>query len=176
MSPQGTTGRRNKRDDKLGALSIRPKIPVISVGTSKTSNGTDDLSLFPPEYSEPALKVLVISVGRTEMSLAQLFCILLTKTITKRAVAWVESVQPEWTVSLGTWKFPHFSRFANAATRPCLIFSRLPLLATQKVIVSDWGRGSCIEGLVTWVLHHAEEGRAVLPVKWRETNCLTVSI
>ena len=28
------------------------------------------LSLVPPEYSEPALKVLVISVGRTEMSLA----------------------------------------------------------------------------------------------------------
>ena len=28
------------------------------------------------------------------------------------------------------------------------------------MIVSDWGQGSCIEGLVTWVLHHAEEGRA----------------
>ena len=57
-----------------------------------------------------------------------------------------------------------------------VVFSRLPLHATQKVIVRDWGQGSCIEGLVTWVLHHAEEGRAVVLVKWRETNCLTVSI
>ena len=50
------------------------------------------------------------------MSLAQLFCILLTKTVTKRAVAWVGSVQPECTVSLGTWKFPLFLRLADAAT------------------------------------------------------------
>ena len=34
----------------------------------------------------------LISVGRTEMSPVPLFRILLTKTITKRAVAWVGSV------------------------------------------------------------------------------------
>ena len=39
----------------LGALSIQPKIPVISVGTS---NGTDHFGLFRPEYSGPALKVV----------------------------------------------------------------------------------------------------------------------
>ena len=39
----------------LGALSIQPKIPVISVGTS---NGTDLFGLVRPEYSGPALKVV----------------------------------------------------------------------------------------------------------------------
>ena len=37
------------------ALSIQPKIPVISVGTS---NGTDHFGLVRPEYSGPALKVV----------------------------------------------------------------------------------------------------------------------
>ena len=36
-------------------LSIQPKIPVISVGTS---NGTDHFGLVRPEYSGPALKVV----------------------------------------------------------------------------------------------------------------------
>ena len=54
----------------------------------------------------------VISVGPTELSLSilpklfslvPLFCILLTRTITRRAVAWVGSVQTECTVPLGTW-------------------------------------------------------------------------
>ena len=36
------------------------------------------------------------------LSPVPLFCILLTRTITKRAVAWVGSVQPEYTVPLGT--------------------------------------------------------------------------
>ena len=35
---------------KLRALSIQPKIPVISVGTS---NGTDHFGLVGPEYSGP---------------------------------------------------------------------------------------------------------------------------
>ena len=37
-----------------GALSIQPKIPEISVGSS---NGTDHFRLVRPEYSGPALKV-----------------------------------------------------------------------------------------------------------------------
>ena len=40
---------------KYWALSIQPKIPVISVGTS---NGTDHFGLVRPEYSGPALKVV----------------------------------------------------------------------------------------------------------------------
>ena len=35
-------------------------------------------------------------------------CILLTRTITKCAVAWVGSVQPECTIPLGTWNFRNF--------------------------------------------------------------------
>ena len=39
----------------FGALSIQPKIPEISVGSS---NGTDHFGLVRPEYSGPALKVV----------------------------------------------------------------------------------------------------------------------
>ena len=38
-----------------GALSIQPKIPEISVGSS---NGTGHFGLVRPEYSGPALKVV----------------------------------------------------------------------------------------------------------------------
>ena len=59
----------------------------------------------------------VWSFRSTEMSLfnltkllspVPLLCILLTRTITKRAVAWDGSVQPECTVPLGTWNFRNF--------------------------------------------------------------------
>ena len=39
---------------------------------------------------------------------APLFCILLTRTITKRAVAWVGSVQSECTVPMSTWNLRNF--------------------------------------------------------------------
>ena len=47
--------RKGERREIQGALSIQPKIPGILVGTS---NGTDHYGLVPPEYSEPALKVV----------------------------------------------------------------------------------------------------------------------
>ena len=89
-----------------GELSVQPKIPEISVGTS---NGIDHFGLVRPEFEGAwsSLTGLVILVGRNEMSLSiwpncspQIssvphFCILLTRTITKRAVVWVGSVQPE---------------------------------------------------------------------------------
>ena len=80
-----------------------------------------------PEYQGPALKVVHFDgssyPGRLDrkvpfnlslLSSVPLFCILLTRTITKRGVAWVGSVQPECTVSLdflktgifGEWKGP----------------------------------------------------------------------
>ena len=107
----------NKRHS---ALSIQPKIPEISVGTS---NGMDHFSLVQLEYSGPALKVihfdwsgyLCRSVGLKcpvpfdkLVVPSTLFCILLTRTITKHAVAWVGSVQPECTIPLGTWNFRNF--------------------------------------------------------------------
>ena len=67
------TIQRTRLSRSLGALSIQPKIPLISVGTS---NGTDHFGLVRAEYSGPALKVaptvtgLVILVGRTEMSVS----------------------------------------------------------------------------------------------------------
>ena len=101
------------------ALSIQPKIPVISVGTS---NETDHFGLVRPEYSGLALKVVHIDrsghFSRSDrnvpfhltklLSPVPLFCILLTRTITKPAVAWIGSVQQECTVSLGTWNFRKF--------------------------------------------------------------------
>ena len=97
-------------DQKPGALSIQPKIPEISVGTS---NGTDHFGLVRPEYSGPALKVVHFNRSRRLrrsdpnvpfhltklLSPVPLFCILLTRTI-KRAVDWVGSVKPECTVPL----------------------------------------------------------------------------
>ena len=80
-----------------------------------------------PEYQGPALKVVHFDgssyPGRLDrnvpfnlslLSSVPLFCILLTRTITKRGVAWVGSVQPECTVPLdflktgifGEWKAP----------------------------------------------------------------------
>ena len=102
-----------------GALSIQPKIPVISVGTS---NGTDHFGLVRPEYWGPALKVVLFDrsghFGRSDrnvpfhltksLSPVPLFCILLARTITKRAVAWFGSVEPEGTVPLNTENFRNF--------------------------------------------------------------------
>ena len=86
-------------------------------------NGMDHFSLVRLEYSGPTLKVvhfdwsgyLCRSVGLKcpvpfdkLVVPSTLFCILLTRTITKHTVAWVGSVQPECTIPLGTWNFRHF--------------------------------------------------------------------
>ena len=84
-----------------------------------TSNGMDHFSLVRPEYARPALKVVHFDrscyLGQSDrnvpfhltklLSPVPLFCILLTRTITKCTVAWVGSVQPECTVLLGVWNF-----------------------------------------------------------------------
>ena len=77
-----------------GALSIQPKIPVISVGTS---NGTDHFGLVRPEYWGAALKVVHFDrsdlLNRnfpfhlTNLSFpVPLFCTLLSKTKWRNAV------------------------------------------------------------------------------------------
>ena len=104
---------------RVSTLPIQPKIPEISVGTS---NRTDHLGLIRPEYLGAALKVVHFDrsgyLGRSDrnvsfhstklLSPVSLFRILLTRTITKRAVAWVGSEQPECTVPLNTWNFRNF--------------------------------------------------------------------
>ena len=81
----------------------------------------DHFVLVRPEYSGPASKVVHFDrsghFGRSDRNVpfhltkllcpVPLFCVLLTRTIPKRAVAWVGSVQPEYTVTLGV-KFPKF--------------------------------------------------------------------
>ena len=104
---------------RVSTLPIQPQIPEISVGTS---NRTDHLGLIRPEYLGAALKVVHFDrsgyLGRSDrnvsfhstklLSPVPLFRILLTRTITKRAVAWVGSEQPECTVPLNTWNFRNF--------------------------------------------------------------------
>ena len=99
-----------------GALSIQPKIPEILVGTS---NGTDHFGLVQPEYLGPALKVVRFDqsghFGQSDRNVpfhltkllfpVPLFCILLTRIITKHMVAWIGSVQPECTVPWSTRNF-----------------------------------------------------------------------
>ena len=104
---------------RVSTLPIQPQIPEISVGTS---NRTDHLGWIRPEYLGAALKVVHFDrlgyLGRSDrnvsfhstklLSPVPLFRILLTRTITKRAVAWVGSEQPECTVPLNTWNFRNF--------------------------------------------------------------------
>ena len=68
---------------KKGSLSIQPKIPEISVGTS---NGTDHLSLVCLEYSGPAL-----NNNQTCSGLGQVF-------------------STGSTVTMGTWNFQNFKQ------------------------------------------------------------------
>ena len=95
-------------------LSIQPKILEILVGTQW--NGP--FQFGPPRYSGPALKVVLFDWSGHFSWLDQsvpfhlkkllppvpLFCILLTRTITKCAVAWVRSVQPTWPWNFGNFK------------------------------------------------------------------------
>ena len=115
-----------KRDQGFVALSIQPRqnFGIILVGM--LSNGKDHFSLIWPEYSGPALMMVLFdrfshfsrldqnvpSHLRKLLSPVPLFCILLARTIILPNVqwlSWIESVQPECTVTLGTWNFkPEF--------------------------------------------------------------------
>ena len=115
-------GKRLKRNRQktTWALSIQPKIPEISVGTS---NGTDHFGLVRRVYSGPSLKVVLFDrsghFGRSDrnvpfhstkmLSPEPLFCIQLTRTITKRAVACVGCVGATGMYrSIGQVEFPKF--------------------------------------------------------------------
>ena len=87
---------------------------------------TDHFGLVQPKYSGPALKVVHFDwtghFGRSDqnvpfhltklLSPVPLFCILLTRTITKHVVAWVGSVQPECIVPL--WNFRNVNWMESA--------------------------------------------------------------
>ena len=91
-----------------GALSILPKIPEILVRNQmeQTISVRSDRNIWDHLWRSVGPKV---PFHLTKLLfLVPLFCILLTRRITKRAVAWVGSVQPECTISLGTWNFRNF--------------------------------------------------------------------
>ena len=69
----------------LGRLPLNP-VPEISVGTSNWNRPFRWKLLYP----------------------VPLFCILLTRTITKREVVWFGTVQPKGTVPLATWNVRTF--------------------------------------------------------------------
>ena len=83
------------------------------------------------------------------LSSVLLFCILLTRTITKHAVAWVRSVQSEYTVPLGTWNFRNFkpefllngkcpgSKFGPLWNSPSVQFNTIGHFTNQKEIGSS---------------------------------------
>ena len=125
----GADSARCKRTS--GALSIQPKILETSVGTYIWSFWSAGPKWPHPGYQRFFLASDLRFVGRfrnrkprmkslwhpgkngpfhlTKLSSpVPLFCILLTRTITKRAVARVGCMQPECTVPLGTWHFRNF--------------------------------------------------------------------
>ena len=87
-------------DPKQGSLSIQPKNPEISVGTSNRTHHF--------VWSDWNIRDRSGHFGRSDwnfpfhmtklLSPVQQFCILLTRAINKCAVAWVGSVQPKSTL------------------------------------------------------------------------------
>ena len=95
-----------------GRFPFSPKFRKFRLEMERTSSVRSDWNIWEHLWSWSTLTGPVISVGPTELflsiltklfSLVPLFCIVLTRTITRRAVAWVGSVQTECTVPLGTW-------------------------------------------------------------------------
>ena len=98
------------------------KSPMVSFPDPQTILKKWEERHIRPEYSGPALKVVLFDrsghFGRSDrnvpfhltklLSPVPLFCILLARTITKRAVAWVGSVEPDCTVPLNTENFRNF--------------------------------------------------------------------
>ena len=130
---------------KPWALSIQPKIPVISVDTS---NGTDHFGLVRPEYSGPALKVVLFDrsghFGRLDRNVpfhltkllypVPLFCVLLARTITKRAVAHGGTGMYR---STEHGKFPEFQTGIFVEWKAPPIFLLLPMKTFEKSYLKD---------------------------------------
>ena len=107
-----------------GRFPFNPKCRKFLLEMERTSSVRSDWNIWEHLWRWST------SVGPTELSLSiltklfslvPLFCILLTRTITRRAVAWVGSVQTECTVPLGTsalveWKAPEMSNFDSPLT------------------------------------------------------------
>ena len=98
----------------LDPQGAQPKIPEISVRNQmeQTISIRSDRNIWDHPSRWSSLTGQVTSVGRSDrnvpfhltklLSPVPLFCILLTRAITKRGVAWVGYVRPECTVALVT--------------------------------------------------------------------------
>ena len=104
----------------LATLSIQHKIPEISVRNQmeRTISVRSHRNIWGCLWRWSSLTGPIISIGRTEMCLFISALFVSCLQITKRAVAWVGSVQPECTLRLGTWIFgifkPKFCRMKAA--------------------------------------------------------------
>ena len=112
QSQQQFTGCIQAVIEMEGRFPFSPKFRKFRLEMKRTSSVRSDWNIWGHLWRWSTLTGPVISVGPTELSLSiltklfslvPLFCILLTRTITRRAVAWVGSVQTECTVPLGTW-------------------------------------------------------------------------
>ena len=71
------------------------------------------------------------------LSPVPLFCILLTRTIIRRAVAWVGSVQPESTVPLGTWNFRNSNRSFFVEWKADMVYNDL-MMCLSSITIDNW--------------------------------------
>ena len=66
-----------------------------------------------------------------------LFCFLLTRTITKPAVAWVGSLQPECTVPMSTWNFRNFKLENFVEWKAPMVYNNL-LMCLWSITINHW--------------------------------------
>ena len=66
-----------------------------------------------------------------------LFCFLLTRTITKRALAWVGSLQQECTVPMSTWNFRNFKPENFVEWKALMVYNNL-LMCLSSITINHW--------------------------------------
>ena len=66
-----------------------------------------------------------------------LFCFLLTRTITKRALAWVGSLQQECTVPMSTWNFRNFKPESFVEWKALMVYNNL-LMCLSSITINHW--------------------------------------
>ena len=144
----------------LGTLSIRHKIPEISVRNQmeQTISVPSDRNIWGYLWRWSTLTGPIISIGRTEMclfisALPFVSCL----QITKRAVAWVGSVQPECTVWLGVVEFPNSQIEIFVEWKAPLVpelLAGLPPICNKRVYVEPSNRRKAFRTcLVPWRLY-----------------------
>ena len=84
-----------------------------------------------------AASAVAICVNSLLMCPEPLFCSLLTRTITKRAVAWVGSLQPECTVPMSTWNFRNFKPEYFVEWKASVVYNNL-IMCLSSITINHW--------------------------------------